>query len=34
MGNACEELKAIADEVTLDNNHDGIAAALEKHFNL
>ncbi len=34
MGNACEELKAIADEVTLDNNHDGIAAALEKHFDI
>ncbi|MBQ4472923.1 MAG: HAD family phosphatase [Lachnospiraceae bacterium] len=31
MGNAMESVKAIADEVTLDNNHDGIAAALEKH---
>ena len=26
-----EEVKAVADEVTLDNNSDGIAAALEKH---
>ena len=32
MGNACDELKAIADEVTLDNNHDGIAASIEQHF--
>ncbi|MBR1827872.1 MAG: HAD hydrolase family protein, partial [Clostridia bacterium] len=29
--NASEEVKAVADEVTLDNNSDGIAAALEKH---
>ena len=34
MGNACEELKAIADEVTLDNNHDGIAETLKKHFDI
>ena len=32
MGNACEELKAMADEVTLSNNEDGIAASLAKHF--
>ncbi len=31
MGNAFEEVKVAADEVTLDNNHDGIAVALEKH---
>ena len=31
MGNAVEEVKAIADYVTLSNNEDGIAAALE-HF--
>ena len=34
MGNACEELKAIANEVTLSNNEDGIAVALEKHLKL
>ena len=34
MGNACDELKAMADEVTLDNNHDGIAATLEKYFDI
>ncbi len=32
MGNASEEVKAIADEVTLDNNSDGIAESLCKHF--
>ena len=31
MGNAMESVKAAADEITLDNNHDGIAVALEKH---
>ena len=31
MANASEEVKVVADEVTLDNNSDGIAAALEKH---
>ncbi len=30
MGNAPADLKQNADEVTLDNNHDGIAAALNK----
>ncbi|MCR5833484.1 MAG: Cof-type HAD-IIB family hydrolase [Selenomonadaceae bacterium] len=32
MGNATTEIKQIADYVTLDNNHDGIAAAIEKFF--
>lgn len=32
MGNACEELKAAADEITLSNNEDGIAAVLERYF--
>ena len=31
MANASEAVKAMADEITLDNNSDGIAAALEKH---
>lgn len=31
MANASEEVKAAADEVTLDNNHDGIAVSLAKH---
>lgn len=30
MGNAVDEVKAVADYVTLSNNEDGIAAALEK----
>lgn len=34
MGNACEELKAMADEITLSNNEDGIAATLVKHFDI
>ena len=34
MGNACDELKGMADEVTLDNNHDGIAATLKKYFDI
>lgn len=34
MGNACEELKEAADEITLSNNEDGIAAVVEKYFNL
>lgn len=32
MGNACEELKAVADEITLSNNEDGIAYSLKKYF--
>jgi Cof subfamily protein (haloacid dehalogenase superfamily) len=34
MGNACPELKAMADEVTLTNNEDGIAHTLERIFKL
>ncbi len=34
MGNACEELKAVADEITLSNNEDGIAHTLARHFGL
>ena len=30
MGNAAETVKAAANMVTLSNNEDGIAAALEK----
>lgn len=32
MGNATEQVKAIADEVTLSNEEDGIAASLQKHL--
>ncbi len=32
MGNACNELKAIAKEVTLSNNDDGIAKVLDRYF--
>ena len=31
MGNASDAVKAAADEVTSDNNHDGIVESLEKH---
>ncbi len=31
MGNAVDAVKAAADEVTLDNNSEGIAVSLEKH---
>lgn len=31
MGNATPEIKAAADCVTLDNNHDGVAAAIETY---
>lgn len=34
MGNACEPLKKIADEITLSNNEDGIAHVLEKYYEL
>lgn len=34
MGNACEELKAVANEITASNNEDGIAITLEKHLNI
>lgn len=30
MGNATDEVKAAADSITLDNNHDGVAAAIER----
>ena len=30
MGNAPEELKAVADYVTLDGDHNGVAAAINK----
>ncbi len=32
MGNAVAEVKEVADYITLDNNHDGAALALEKFF--
>lgn len=32
MENASAELKAVADDITLSNNHDGIAAALLKYM--
>lgn len=32
MGNATDEVKAIANEVTLDNNSDGIAQSLYRHL--
>jgi Cof subfamily protein (haloacid dehalogenase superfamily) len=32
MGNATDAVKAIADEVTEDNDHDGIAKALARHI--
>ena len=32
MGNAPEEVKQAADEVTLDNDHDGLLAALRRLF--
>ena len=34
MGNACEELKMAADEVTLSNNEDGIAYTLARYFDV
>jgi len=30
MGNAPDEVKAVADYVTLDIDHSGVAAAIEK----
>ena len=32
MGNASDEIKRLADFVTLDNDNDGVAAAIEKFF--
>jgi hypothetical protein len=34
MGNACDELKAMADEITATNNEDGIAITLARHFDI
>lgn len=34
MENACDELKAIANEITLSNNNDGIAHILNQHFDI
>lgn len=31
MGNATEEIKQVADVITADNNHDGVAEAIEKY---
>lgn len=31
MENATEEIKAVADVITADNNHDGVALAIEKY---
>lgn len=32
MGNASDEVKKVADDVTLDNEHEGVAAAVEKYI--
>lgn len=32
MGNACDALKKVADEITLSNNEDGIAAVVERYL--
>ncbi len=32
MGNASDELKAVANEITDTNNNDGIAKAIMKHI--
>lgn len=32
MGNACDEIKQLADFITLDNDNDGVAVAVEKFF--
>ena len=31
MGNATDDIREIADVTTDDNNHDGVAAAIEKY---
>ena len=31
MGNATDDIKEIADATTDDNNHDGVAKAIEKY---
>lgn len=32
MANACEDARAIADEIVADNNHDGVAELIWRHF--
>ena len=32
MGNASDEVKEVADEITLDNEHEGVAAAIAKYL--
>lgn len=32
MGNVSDEVNSIADEITLDNNHDGIAEVIERYI--
>ena len=32
MGNASSEVKEVADEITLDNEHEGVAAAIGKYI--
>ena len=32
MGNATEEIKNLATEITLDNDHDGIKVIVDKYF--
>ena len=32
MGNAADEVKSVADELTLDNEHEGVAAAIAKYL--
>ena len=32
MGNASDEVKEVADEITLDNEHEGVAAAIGKYI--
>lgn len=34
MGNACDKLKAVADEITLTNNEDGIAHIINKYYEI
>jgi hydroxymethylpyrimidine pyrophosphatase-like HAD family hydrolase len=34
MVNACDELKAIADDIPATNNEDGIAVTLARHFDI
>lgn len=34
MDNAVEDIKAIANEITLSNNHDGIATVLSRYLTI